>query len=74
MTKQSIPQRMHEQMHELPGVPEHGRAGSLNQRPGLPNRPLQNRPLQNHTARSSRHHGEPKVLVGWQNAIARFFS
>jgi hypothetical protein len=74
MTKQSIPHRMHEQMHRLPGVPEHREAETLNQRSGAANRPLKNRPLQNHHARINQNRREPKVLVGWQNAIGRFFS
>jgi hypothetical protein len=74
MTKQSTAQRAHDQMHRLPGVPEHSEAENLNQRAGLPNRPLKNRPLQDQHAGSNQSHSEPKVLVGWQNAIARFFS
>jgi hypothetical protein len=74
MTKQSVRQRAHEQMHQLPGVPEHSAAENLNHRGGLPNRPLQKRQLQNQGRRIHQNHGEPKVLVGWQNAIGRFFS
>jgi len=73
MTKQSVPERMHEQMHRLPGVPEHSEAQHLNHRAGRQNRSLQNRRLRHHGARINRNHGEPMVLVGWQNAIGRFF-
>lgn len=74
MTDSSGAQRLHEQMHQLPGMPEHGEAASLNSRGGLPNRPAKHRPLQGRERRGNRIHGEPKVLVGWQNAIGRFFS
>jgi hypothetical protein len=77
MTGQSIAERSHEYLHRLPGMPEHGASMRLNHRAGLPNRPLRNRSLRNRPLRSPRiNHGyrEPKVLVGWQNAIARFFA
>ena len=70
----TISQRMHEQMHQLPGVPGHSEANDRNRRGGLPNRPVKNRPMQNQSSRVNREHGEPKVLIGWQNAIGRFFS
>ena len=73
MTRQSISQQMHELMHQLPGMPQHSDAGDLDHRGGLPNRPLQHRPLQHRSARTTREHGEPKVLVDWQNAIGRIF-
>jgi hypothetical protein len=61
-------------MHQIPGVPEHSEAEHLNHRRGLPNRRLKNRALQDRGSRVSHDHREPKVLVGWQNAIARLFS
>jgi hypothetical protein len=72
MTRQSIAARAHEQLHKLPGMPEHSEASRLNHRGGLPNRPFQNRPLK--SPRTNHGHKEPRVLVGWQNAIARFLS
>ena len=71
MAERSFAERAHEGLHKLPGMPEHGAGARLNHREGLPNRPLRNRPL----PRPRINHGrkEPKVLVGWQNAIARFF-
>lgn len=64
--------RAGEQLHKLPGMPEHCEASRLNHRGGLPNRPLKNRPLK--SPRINHGHREPKVLAGWQNAVARFFS
>jgi len=66
MAERSFAERAHEGLHKLPGMPEHGAGARLNHREGLPNRPLP-RPRINHGRK------EPKVLVGWQNAIARFF-
>ena len=79
MTKQAVSQRMHEQMHQLPGVPEHSEAERLNHREGLPNRPAQNRSLRNRALQGAqinhpRPMKEPRVLVGWQNAIGRLFT
>lgn len=71
MDEQTLSARAHEQLHKLPGMPEHGEASRLNHRAGLPNRPFRNRPLQ--AAHANHGHREPKVLVGWQNAIGRFF-
>jgi hypothetical protein len=74
MTTQSVPQRLHEQMHQLPGVPEHSEGEKLNHRGGLPNRPRQGRGPK--SANINRPHvaREPRVLVGWQSAIGRLFS
>jgi hypothetical protein len=72
MARESFTRHAHEQLHKLPGMPEHSEASRLNHRGGLPNRPFQNRSLK--TPRTNHGHREPKVLVGWQNAIARFFS
>jgi hypothetical protein len=68
VTERALIGRVHEQLHKLPGMPEHSEASRLNHRGGLPNRPFQNRP------RKASRDREPKVLVGWQNAIGRFFS
>jgi hypothetical protein len=72
MTRRSLAERAHEQLHKLPGMPEHREGTHLNRRGGLPSRPLRNRPLKR--PRISHGHGEPTVLVDWQNAIARFLS
>lgn len=72
MTRRARTGRAHEKMHKLPGMPEHSEASRLNHRGGLPNRPFRNRPLK--SPRVNHGHKPPTVLVGWQNAIARFFS
>jgi hypothetical protein len=72
VTRQALTGRAHEQLHKLPGMPGHSRASRLNHRGGRPNRPSRNRPL--NSPRINHGHKEPLVLVGWQNAIARFFS
>jgi hypothetical protein len=80
MTRESLTERAHHRLHQLPGMPEHSESPRLNRRRGLPNRPLRNHPLRNrplpnrplNSPRLSHGHKEPKVLVGWQNAIARF--
>jgi hypothetical protein len=79
MTKQSVPQRMHEQMHQLPGVPEHDEAERLNHRGGLPNRRLQDRspqsrPLKVAQINHPRPMNRPRMLVRWQNTIGRLFT
>jgi hypothetical protein len=53
-------------------MPEHSANTSPGRRGGLPNRPLRNRRPK--SPRTSHGHKEPKVLIGWQNAIARLFS
>ena len=72
MTKRPLAERAHERLHKLPGMPEHSGASRLNHRGGLSNRPFRNRPLK--SPRLNHGHQEPTVLVGCQNAIARFFS
>jgi hypothetical protein len=72
MTRWPLTERAHEQLHKLPGMPEHSEGTRLNHRGGLPNRPLANRPLQG--PRTNHGYKEPRVLAGWQHAIARFFS
>jgi hypothetical protein len=67
MTEQAHGGHAHEQLHKLPGMPEHSEASRLNHRGGLPNRPLK-------APRINHGHREPKVLVGLQNAIARLFA
>jgi hypothetical protein len=72
MTRRPLTERAHEQLHKLPGMPEHSESTRLNRRGGLPNRPLANRPLK--SPRINHGYKEPRMLVGWQNAIAHFFS
>lgn len=82
MTERPLAERAHDRLHKLPGMPEHGERTRRNHQGGLPNRPLRNRPLRNRPLRNrsrqspriNHGHQEPKVLVSWQNAIARFFS
>lgn len=72
MTRQALTGRVHEQLHKLPGLPEHSGASRLNHRGGLANRPFRNRPLK--SPRINHGHKEPTVFVGCQNGIARSFS
>jgi hypothetical protein len=72
MTERPFAGRAHEQLHKVPGMPEHSEAPRRNHQPGLPNRPLRNRPLK--SPRMNHGDKEPTVLAGWQHAIARFFS
>ena len=72
MTRQALTGRVHEQLHKLPGMPEHSAASRLNHRGSLSNRSFRNRPLK--SPRINHGRKEPAVLVGWQNGIARFFS
>lgn len=69
--EKSLTEQVHEATHRVPGVPEHSKAERLNSRGGLPNRPLENKPLQGD--RSNHPNRKPRVLVNWQQKIARFF-
>lgn len=55
--------RMHDLMHKVPGVPSHV-AGGLQ---GITSRGRNSHPGLRHHPR----HNEPRVLVAWQNWIAR---
>jgi hypothetical protein len=62
---------MHDFTHLVPGIPAHDetraarRPGRNTHSPRMRNRaPHQNKPSQH-------HHAPPRVLVGWQNWIAR---
>jgi len=55
--------RAHELMHSLPGVPAHVEGGL--QAAAAPARNTR------HGLRQRARHGEPRVLVAWQNWIAR---
>ena len=61
--------RMHELTHKVPGVPAHvegGLQGGVSS--SRKSRPQLGRGVRGNEARV---HGEPRVLVGWQNWIAR---
>lgn len=80
MTKLTLTERLHELMHELPGMPDHAEAQRLNHRggltgprPALRNRPFAHRSFQNASGHHEREH-KPRVLVGWQNAVAEFLA
>jgi hypothetical protein len=72
MTERSLTERAHDQMHKLPGIPAHAEAARPGHQGGRPNRPFRNRALQ--SRHTSHGHKEPRVLIGWQHAIARFLS
>jgi hypothetical protein len=59
--------RAHDLMHELPGVPPHVDGGLQHAtrpaRTAAPSNP--------HQGRTNRQYHEPRVLVSWQNWIAR---
>jgi len=55
--------RMHDLMHRAPGVPFHVDGGL--QRSAKPDRQAGRNPRRTH------RHAEPRVLVAWQNWIAR---
>ena len=66
VAKNTTNETLHEAMHRIPGVPEHndnpqgGRANPTHSHPRRQNR-------------TTRHDTPPRVLVGWQNRIARLF-
>jgi len=73
-----ITERLHEQMHKLPGMPPHAEADRLNQnlhahnhdehRPALAGRhPSLPNP-------NGHHARPPRVLVAWQNWIGSLFA
>jgi len=77
--EKTLPEQAHDAMHKIPGMPEHGEAEQLNSHGGLPHQPLQNRPFENKPLQSAHTHfnhadRDPKVLVGWQQKIAKFFN
>ena len=57
--------RLHDAMHQLPGMPAHDQAADLNstEAPRLRNRPLQNR--------DAHHANSPRFLPRWQAWIGR---
>jgi hypothetical protein len=59
--------RLHERMHEIPGMPDHASADRNNSHTLHSERGAgQNRPHIHATA----HHGHPRVFVKWQRFIA----
>jgi hypothetical protein len=70
--------RMHDWLHQLPGMPAHDQAARLNSNQAsgrlrnrsLPNRSLPNRPLPN---RAGHYRRPPRVLAGWQARVGRLF-
>lgn len=56
---------LHDLTHRVPGVPAHDGAAAHNGHLGRRNPNHQN---------TRRVHSEPRILVDWQNAIARLFS
>lgn len=60
---------LHRLTHRVPGVPAHVEGG----RAGTRNRPHRNRTHRPAAQQRPQHHGEPRVLVGWQNRVARLF-
>jgi hypothetical protein len=76
MTRPSVIERLHEWMHDLPGVPDHSEAQRLNHRGGLQGGrlALRHRPFRNRHFRNTDAVRQPRVLVAWQNAIADFLA
>lgn len=72
-TSKKASTRMHDAVHQLPGMPAHDQAAELNSNAAagrLHHRSLPNRPLRNPDG----HHGRPpRVLAGWQAWIGRLF-
>ena len=79
-----IAERLHEQMHKLPGMPSHSKAERLNRNLGARclsahghypgSHPVLDGPhpvLQNRNAHNAR---PPRVLVAWQEWIGRLFA
>jgi hypothetical protein len=75
-SKQPVVDRLHDDLHRIPGMPSHDRAAEFNSnahakqvhahatatKPATPHPSLQNR---------TGHHGDPRVFVRWQRFIAR---
>ena len=60
--------RVHDLMHKVPGVPAHVEGGLQ----GVGSRRRNSNPVRHEQHRNeSRVHGEPRVLVAWQEWIAR---
>ncbi|BDV29586.1 hypothetical protein [Microbacterium terricola] len=74
MTEPTIADRLHDGMHRLPGMPDHSEAAERNDGQGHPNRSFQSRTRRAAHTHRGHEHGQPRVLVRWQTAIARLFS
>lgn len=68
--KQRLVDRLHEDLHSMPGMPAHDRAASLNSNARA--NEAHSTPHPSHPDRT-RHHNDPKVLVRWQLFIGRLF-
>jgi len=67
-TSKTAGERVHDAMHQLPGMPGHDRAAELNSNATAARR--HPHALANH----DRHHGRPpRVFVRWQAWIGRLF-
>lgn len=70
---------LHDLTHLMPGVPAHvegglqARATRARVATPAPQNPLHQNPKRTQPDQTRPVHGEPRVLVGWQNRIARFF-
>ena len=67
-----ITERLHEQLHKLPGMPPHSEAERLNQ--NLPAKDRHAHHHDRHYRAQARHAGPPRVLVAWQNWIGGLFA
>jgi hypothetical protein len=79
MTSKQLADALHDQLHAIPGMPAHDEATIRNsnahayqrsRNANAPHRSMANTAARNTTTR----HGNPRVLVGWQQRIARLFS
>lgn len=64
---------LHELTHRVPGVPAHVEGGLQAAAPRGQNLPKQKPRKHEQPVHTQPTHGEPRVLVGWQNRIARLF-
>ena len=66
MTPKPIAESLHDDLHRIPGMPAHETAAANHARTHASHK---------NPSRSNddRNHGDPTVLVGWQQRVARFF-
>jgi hypothetical protein len=66
---------LHDLTHRVPGVPAHVEGGLQARAPRVraPRPVRQNAAHQIAEHQNTPNHNQPRVLVGWQNRIARFF-
>lgn len=67
-TSKPASERMHDALHQLPGMPAHDRAAELNSNATAASR--HGHALANH---DGHHERAPRVLVRWQAWIGRLF-